>query len=234
MTQLSIRDVADKLRRGETTSRRIVEDVLKTSDKLDPILGTYITRFDISALEAADKADQELRAGIDRGPLHGIPLGVKDIISTDEGPTSAQSLAQDPAWGESGDGPLISRLRDAGAVFTGKTTTMEYAIGFPDFNKPFPIPRNPWNTDRWTGGSSSGTANGISSGQFLGGLGTDTGGSVRLPAAYCGITGFKQTFGLVPKSGCVPLGLSYDHIGPMATSVWDCAAMLNVMAGYHS
>ena len=234
MTQLSIRDVADQLRRGETTSRRIVEDVLKASDKLDPILGTYIKRFDISALEAADKADQELRAGIDRGPLHGIPLGVKDIISTDEGPTSAQSVAQDPAWGESGDGPLISRLRDAGAVFTGKTTTMEYAIGFPDFDKPFPIPRNPWNTDRWTGGSSSGTANGISSGQILGGLGTDTGGSVRLPAAYCGITGFKQTFGLVPKSGCVPLGLSYDHIGPMATSVWDCAAMLNVMAGYHS
>jgi aspartyl-tRNA(Asn)/glutamyl-tRNA(Gln) amidotransferase subunit A len=113
----------------------------------------------------------------------------------------------------------------------GKTTTMEYAIGFPDFDKPFPVPRNPWNADRWTGGSSSGTANGISSGQFLGGLGTDTGGSVRLPAAYCGITGFKQTFGLVPKSSCIPLGLSYDHIGPMATSVWDCAAMLTVMAG---
>ena len=234
MTSMSIREAAHKIRSGETTSRQIVEQVLAASDELDPTLGTYITRFDESALEAADKADRELQEGTDRGPLHGIPLGIKDIISTDEGPTSAQSLAQDPAWGDQGDGPLMQRLREAGAVFTGKTTTMEYAIGFPDFDKPFPIPRNPWHTDRWTGGSSSGTANGISSGQFLGGLGTDTGGSVRLPAAYCGITGFKQTFGLVPKSGCVPLGLSYDHIGPMATSVWDCAAMLTVMAGHHA
>ena len=233
MTSTSIRDAAAKIRRGESTSRQIVEQALKASDELDPALGTYITRFDESALEAADRADRELQAGTDRGPLHGIPLGIKDIISTDEGPTSGQSLAQDPSWGDQGDGPLIQRLREAGAVFTGKTTTMEYAIGFPDFDKPFPIPRNPWNTERWTGGSSSGTANGIASGQFLGGLGTDTGGSVRLPAAYCGITGFKQTFGLVPKSGCIPLGLSYDHIGPMATSVWDCAAMLNVMAGHH-
>jgi aspartyl-tRNA(Asn)/glutamyl-tRNA(Gln) amidotransferase subunit A len=233
MTSNSIRDAAAKIRSGETTSRQIVEQALKASDELDLALGTYITRFDEPALEAADRADRELQAGTDRGPLHGIPLGIKDIISTDEGPTSGQSLAQRPSWGDQGDGPLIQRLREAGAVFTGKTTTMEYAIGFPDFDKPFPIPRNPWNTERWTGGSSSGTANGIASGQFLGGLGTDTGGSVRLPAAYCGITGFKQTFGLVPKSGCIPLGLSYDHIGPMATSVWDCAAMLNVMAGHH-
>ena len=233
MTSTSIRDAATKIRSGETTSRQIVEQVLRASDELDPRLGTYITRFDESALEAADDADRELQAGTDRGALHGIPIGIKDIISTDEGPTSAQSSAQNPAWGNQGDGPLVKRLREAGAVFTGKTTTMEYAIGFPDFDKPFPIPRNPWNTERWTGGSSSGTANGIASGQFLGGLGTDTGGSVRLPAAYCGITGFKQTFGLVPKSGCIPLGLSYDHIGPMATSVWDCAAMLNIMAGHH-
>ena len=233
MTSTSIRDAAAKIRSGESTSRQIVEQALKASDELDLALGTYITRFDESALEAADRADRELQAGTDRGPLHGIPLGIKDIISTDEGPTSGQSLAQDPSWGDQSDGPLIQRFREAGAVFTGKTTTMEYAIGFPDFDKPFPIPRNPWNTERWTGGSSSGTANGIASGQFLGGLGTDTGGSVRLPAAYCGITGFKQTFGLVPKSGCIPLGLSYDHIGPMATSVWDCAAMLNVMAGHH-
>lgn len=234
MTSTSIREAALKLRSGGTTSRQLVEEAMAASDQLDSILGTYITRFKESALEAADRADRELRAGIDRGPLQGVPLGIKDIISTDEGPTSAQSLAQDPAWGDQGDGPLMQRLRRAGAVITGKTTTMEYAIGFPDFDKPFPVPRNPWNVDRWTGGSSSGTANGVASGQFLGGLGTDTGGSVRLPAAYCGITGFKQTFGLVPKSGCIPLGLSYDHIGPMATSVWDCAAMLTVMAGPHA
>ncbi|MEC8922334.1 MAG: amidase [Actinomycetota bacterium] len=234
MGNTSIRQTANDLRDGKLTSREIVERALEASEYLDPILGTYLCRFDETALESAERADSELQSGVDRGPLHGIPLGIKDIISTDEGPTSAQSLVQDPSWGNQGDGPLLRRLRAAGAVVTGKTTTMEYAIGFPDFEKPFPVPRNPWNTDRWTGGSSSGTANGIASGQFLGGLGTDTGGSVRLPAAYCGISGFKQTFGLVPKSGCIPLGLSYDHIGPMATSVWDCAAMLTVMAGYDS
>lgn len=231
MESNSIRQTAADLRDGKTTSREIVERALQASDRLDPLLGTYLCRFDETALQAAEHADNELRSGTDRGPLHGIPLGIKDIISTDEGPTSAQSLVQDPSWGDQGDGPLLRRLRDAGAVIMGKTTTMEYAIGLPDFEKPFPIPRNPWNSERWTGGSSSGTANGVASGQFLGGLGTDTGGSVRLPAAYCGITGFKQTFGLVPKSGCIPLGLSYDHIGPMAISVWDCAAMLTVMAG---
>ncbi|MCP4225280.1 MAG: amidase, partial [Actinomycetia bacterium] len=154
-----------------------------------------------------------------------------DIIATDEGPTTAQSLVLDPSWGDQGDAVVVSRLRAAGAIIMGKTTTMEFAIGRPDFSKPFPIPRCPWDLDHWAGGSSSGTANGVASGQILGGLGTDTGGSVRLPAAYNGITGHKPTFGLVPKSGCVPLGLSYDHIGPLARSARDCAAMLTVMAG---
>jgi aspartyl-tRNA(Asn)/glutamyl-tRNA(Gln) amidotransferase subunit A len=113
----------------------------------------------------------------------------------------------------------------------GKTSTMEFAIGMPDAAKPFPVPRNPWNAERWTGGSSSGTGAGLAGGCFLGGLGTDTGGSVRIPAAFCGITGHKQTFGLVPKSGCIPLGFSLDHIGPMTRSAADCAAMLRVMAG---
>ncbi len=231
MTGWTIETAGAALRAGETSSEQLTSDALAAADRLDEQLGTYLLRFDEQALAAARGADSELAAGTDRGPLHGIPFGIKDIIATDEGPTTAQSLVQDPAWGEQGDGPLMTRLRDAGVVVTGKTTTMEYAIGRPDFDKPFPIPRNPWNPERWTGGSSSGTANGVASGQFLGGLGTDTGGSVRLPAAYCGISGHKQTFGLVPKSGCVPLGMSYDHIGPMARSVWDCAAMLTVMAG---
>ena len=150
MNNNSIRELGTNLRDGSTTSREIVERALKASDYLDPILGTYLTRFDETALEAADQADSEMQSGLDRGPLHGIPLGIKDIISTDEGPTSAQSLVQDPSWGDQGDGPLLRRLREAGAVVMGKTTTMEYAIGFPDFDKPFPVPRNPWNVERWT------------------------------------------------------------------------------------
>lgn len=108
---------------------------------------------------------------------------------------------------------------------------MEFATGVPDPSKPFPIPRNPWNPDHWTGGSSSGTGNGVAAGAFLGGLGTDTGGSIRIPAAFCGISGLKATFGRVPKSGCVPLGYSLDNIGPMARSARDCAIMLTVLAG---
>jgi aspartyl-tRNA(Asn)/glutamyl-tRNA(Gln) amidotransferase subunit A len=102
----------------------------------------------------------------------------------------------------------------------------------PDASKPFPVPRNPWDTDTWPGGSSSGTGSGVAAGLFYGGLGTDTGGSIRCPAAFCGISGHKPTFGLVPKSGCTPLGYTYDHIGPMARSAQDCALMLAVMAGY--
>lgn len=219
------------LRAGEVTSVGLVSELQDAADAFDEPLGTWLARFNDQALAAAAEADAELAAGRDRGPLHGIPLGIKDIIATDEGPTTAQSLILDPAWGEQGDGPVMNRLRAAGAIILGKTTTMEFAIGRPDFSKPFPIPRCPWDLERWAGGSSSGTGNGIASGQILGGLGTDTGGSVRLPAAYNGISGHKPTFGLVPKSGCVPLGLSYDNIGPMARSAWDCAAMLTVMAG---
>ena len=231
MMPWTIESAGKALRSGEITSVELVTHAQAAADNLDPELGTWLRRFDEQALERATAADAELAAGTDLGLLHGIPLGIKDIIATDEGPTTAQSLVLPAAWGEQGDGPVITRLRQAGAIIMGKTTTMEFAIGRPDFSKPFPVPRNPWNTERWTGGSSSGTGNGVASGQILGGLGTDTGGSVRLPAAYNGISGHKPTFGLVPKSGCVPLGMTYDHIGPMARSAWDCAAMLAVMAG---
>jgi aspartyl-tRNA(Asn)/glutamyl-tRNA(Gln) amidotransferase subunit A len=232
-TPLTIQDAAKALRAGEVTSVGLVEKAFARADALDKQLGTYIVRFDDSAMAAAKLADDELATGTDRGPLHGIPLGVKDIISTSEGPTTAQSLILDPTWGDQGDAPVVARLREAGAVVTGKTSTMEFACGMPDFDKPFPIPRNAWDLERWPGGSSSGTGNGLAAGLFLGGLGTDTGGSVRCPATFSGISGLKQTYGLVPKSGCTALGTSFDHIGPMARSAWDCAAMLSVMAGPH-
>lgn len=231
---LTIADAAAALRSGEVTSVELTKAAFAAADRLDPTLGVYISRFDEPALAAAQTADDELAGGLDRGPLHGIPLGVKDIIATDEGPTTAQSLILDRSWGEQGDAPVVARLRAAGAVITGKTTTYEFAIGVPDPAKPFPIPRNPWNTDCTPGGSSAGTGAGVAGGLFLGGLGTDTGGSVRWPAACCGISGLKQTFGRVPKYGCVPLGYSYDNIGPMARSAYDCALMLQVMAGHDS
>jgi aspartyl-tRNA(Asn)/glutamyl-tRNA(Gln) amidotransferase subunit A len=229
---LTIADAAAALRAGNLTSVALTSACFEAADALDEQLGCYLARLDEPALEAAAEADRAFAAGVDKGPLQGIPLGIKDIIATKDAPTTAQSLILDPAWGEQGDAPVVARLRDAGAVISGKVTTMEYACGMPDPTKPFPIPRNPWNLDRWPGGSSSGTGNGIAAGLFLGGLGTDTGGSIRCPAAFCGISGIKATYGRVPKSGCVPLGYSLDHIGPMARSAWDCAAMLGVLAGY--
>jgi len=229
---VTLAELSAAIHAGETTSVEITETLIERADRLDPVLGTYLARFDETALSSAATLDAELAAGVDRGPLHGIPLGIKDIIATDEGPTTAQSLILDPAWGDQGDGPVVARLREAGAVITGKTSTMEFACGMPDASKPFPVPRNPWNVDTWPGGSSSGTGSGVAAGLFYGGLGTDTGGSIRCPAAFCGISGHKPTFGLVPKSGCTPLGYSYDHIGPMARSAEDCALMLAVMAGY--
>ncbi|MCP5025100.1 MAG: amidase [Actinomycetia bacterium] len=228
----SLIDLASDLRDGSTTALTLIEASIARADEVDGLLGVYLARFDDQAREAAVRADMELGAGRDRGPLHGIPVGIKDIIATAEGPTTAQSLVLPTDWAEPGfDAPVVERLRQAGAVVTGKTTTMEFAIGYPDQDKPFPLPRNPWNTETWTGGSSSGTAGGIASGVFPTGLGSDTAGSIRLPASYCGVTGFKQSFGLVPKNGVVPLGFTYDHVGPLARSVADCAAVLDVLIG---
>jgi aspartyl-tRNA(Asn)/glutamyl-tRNA(Gln) amidotransferase subunit A len=231
---LTLTAAAAALRAGTTTSRALTEEAIDVADRLDEQVGTYLHRFDDLALAAADRADAELAAGQDRGPLHGIPFGVKDIIAMAEGPTTAQSLVLDRTWGAGKDAPVVTRLKAAGAVITGKTTTMEFACGMPDPGKPFPIPRNPWDVETWPGGSSSGTGSGVAAGMFLAGLGTDTAGSIRIPSALCGITGLMPTFGRVPKSGCVPLGYSLDHIGPMARSAADCAAVLEVIAGLHA
>ncbi len=227
----TIADAAEALRAGRTTSLDLTEAALARADQLDPALGVYLSRFGDRAREAARQADAERKAGHDRGSLQGIPMAVKDIITTEEGPTTAQSVVLDPSWGAGRDAPVVARLRQAGAVITGKTTTMEFAIGLPDPTKPFPVPCNPWSPVTWPGGSSSGTGSGLAAGLFLGGLGTDTGGSIRIPAAFCGITGLKPTFGRVPKSGCVPLGYSFDTIGPMARTARDCALMLSAIAG---
>jgi aspartyl-tRNA(Asn)/glutamyl-tRNA(Gln) amidotransferase subunit A len=232
MTARTISSALDALRSGEVTATGLLDAAITAADAHDEALGIYLARFDDAARAAAAAADVIYAAGDPAGPLLGLPLGVKDIITTVEGPTTAQSLVHDPAWGDQLDAPVVSRLRAAGGIITGKTTTMEFATGLPDHSKPFPIPRNPWNPDHWTGGSSSGTGNGVAAGAFLGGLGTDTGGSIRIPAAFCGISGIKATFGRVPKSGCVPLGYSLDNIGPMARSARDCAIMLSVLAGY--
>jgi aspartyl-tRNA(Asn)/glutamyl-tRNA(Gln) amidotransferase subunit A len=232
MTHHTIKDAAAALRDGSLTSTALTQQILDRATVLNPALGAYVEITAEAALEQAGTADAALAAGDDRGPLQGIPLAIKDIIAMKGAPTTANSRVLAPDWGAGTDAPVVARLREAGAVFIGKSTTSEFAIGLPDAAKGYLVPHNPWNVEHTPAGSSSGTGVAVAAGLALGGLGTDTGGSVRSPAAVNGHTGLKVTFGRVPKSGVVPLGFSLDSIGPMARSAWDCAALLEVMAGY--
>ena len=228
----TIQEAAAALRAGTISSVGLTEAALATIHELNDTVGAFILVTDEIALDAARQADADFAVGVDKGPLQGIPFALKDILATKDAPTTANSLVLDPTWGEGYDSVTAERVRAAGAALTGKLVLSEFALGMPDSEKPFPIPRNPWALDRTPGGSSSGTGIAVSTGMILGGIGTDTGGSVRFPAAYCGHTGLKVSYGRVPKWGCAPLGYSLDSIGPMARSAWDCAAILTVIAGY--
>jgi aspartyl-tRNA(Asn)/glutamyl-tRNA(Gln) amidotransferase subunit A len=228
----TIREAAAGLRDGTVTAVELTAARLNAIAAIDGGLGAFVTVLDETARSAAEAADRDFAAGVDRGPLQGIPLAVKDIIATRDAPTTANSRVLDPAWGGGVDAPVVSRLRAAGAVILGKTTTSEFACGLPDPTKGFAIPRNPWNLEHSASGSSSGTGIAVSTGMAFGGLGTDTGGSVRGPAAANGHTGLKVTFGRVPKNGVVPLAYTLDSVGPMARSAYDCALLLEVIAGF--
>jgi aspartyl-tRNA(Asn)/glutamyl-tRNA(Gln) amidotransferase subunit A len=229
---LTIAEAADWLRSGRITSVALTEAQLARAHATQDTLAAFILILDEAALAGARQADADFAAGIDKGPLQGIPIGVKDIIATKDAPSTANSRVLDPTWGQRDDATVVKKLRAAGAVILGKLGLHEFALGWPDPNTGFRIPKNPWDLERSPGGSSSGTGAAVGGGVILGGLGTCTGGSVRGPAAFCGISGIKQTFGRVSKEGCVPLGYSLDHIGPMTRTARDCALMLQVMAGY--
>jgi len=229
---LTITDAAAQLRAGTITSLDLTSALLERIERLNGPLGAFVTVMTETALDAAARADKAFGDGVDAGPLQGIPVAVKDIIATKDAPTTANSRVLDHDFGKGIDAPVTARLRAAGGVIVGKSTTSEFALGMPDATKGFPIPHNPWNVLHTAAGSSSGTGIAVAAGLVLGGLGTDTGGSVRFPAAVNGHTGLKVTFGRVPKSSVVPLAYTLDSIGPMARSAADCALLLQVMAGY--
>jgi len=198
---------------------------------LDGRLHAFVHLTEERALAEARAAEAAIMAGGPRGPLHGIPIGLKDIVDTKGIPTTCQSkILQDNI--PDSDATCTEKLAAAGAVLIGKTTTHEFADGGPSFDLPKPPARNPWNTDHFTAGSSSGTGAGVAAGLILGGIGTDTGGSIRGPAALCGIAGIKPTYGLVSRAGVAPAAFSLDHIGPMAWTAEDCALMLQALAGH--
>src|SRR5216683_382987 len=212
-------------------ARLIEKRELSPVELVDGRLNSFIRLLAEEARADARAAEAEIAAGKYRGPLHGIPLGLKDIYETAGVATTGHSKVMHnhvpPA-----DAFTVRKLREAGAIVMGKLATHEFALGGPSFDLPWPPARNPWNTGRFTGGSSSGTGAAVAAGLILGGTGSDTGGSIRGPAAYCGLAGIKPTYGLCSRAGILPLAFSLDHAGPMAWTAEDCAIMLQAMAGH--
>src|SRR5579862_3946365 len=215
----------------ELSPVELTRALLKRIERLDPKLRVFIRLDAEAAMAAAKAAEQEIVAGRPRGPLHGIPVGIKDIIDVAGLPTTCHSkILIDNIAAQ--DAVCVTRLRGAGAIVLGKLSTHEFAIGGPSFDLPWPPARNPWNTAHHPGGSSSGSGSGVAAGLFPMALGSDTGGSVRNPASACGIVGLKPTYGLVSRRGVFPLSFSLDHIGPMTRTVEDNALMLEAIAGH--
>lgn len=227
----SIAEASQLIAQKKLSPVELVEDCLHRIDVADKELHSFVRVLADDARSEARKAEGEISSGLYRGPLHGIPIGLKDIFDLAGVSTTAHSrLYEDNIPCE--DSAVAARLKDAGAIILGKLATYEFALGGPSFDLPWPPARNPWDQSRITGGSSSGTGVAVSAGLVLAGTGSDTGGSVRFPAAYCGIAGIKPTYGLVSRRGVVPLAYSLDTVGPMAWTVEDCAIMLQSMAGH--
>jgi aspartyl-tRNA(Asn)/glutamyl-tRNA(Gln) amidotransferase subunit A len=228
---LSISETAKLLRLRDVSPVELTQACLDRIEAVDGKLNSFITVTGELALTQAQEAEKELAAGKDRGPLHGIPIALKDLYGTKGIRTTAHSKVL-LDWVPPEDATTTVLLREAGTVLLGKLAMHEFAFGSPFFDTPFPPARNPWDTERVTGGSSSGSGAALAAGLCYGSLGSDTGGSIRNPAALCSIVGLKPTYGRVSRYGVVPLSWSLDHAGPMARSVEDCALLLQAIAGH--
>ncbi len=228
---MNLQESAKALRKGTVSSLELVTDSLRSIAALDPKLKAFITVTAEMAESQARQADQDLADGKDRGPLHGIPVAVKDVFCTQGIRTTCGSkLFADyiPEY----DAAVVERLRSAGAVIVGKTNMHELAYGVTSTNPHFGTVRNPWNLDRITGGSSGGSGSAVAAGIVPMAMGSDTGGSIRIPASFCGTVGLKPSFGRVSRYGVLPLDFSLDHMGPLTQCVRDAALTLNAIAGF--
>lgn len=229
----TIRELSEKIRNRIVSPVELTHDCLAHIEKLNPILNAFITVTAESALERARHAEWEIYHGKYLGPLHGIPIGLKDIIDVAGVRTTAGSeMLKDRVATE--DAQVVRRLRAGGAVFLGKQNLHEFAYGGSSMISFFGEVHNPWDPARIAGGSSGGSAASVAAGLGFAAVGTDTAGSVRLPAAYCGVVGLKPTYGRVSTRGVVPLASSYDHVGPLTISVYDAALMMQVLSDYDS
>ncbi|MBI5617405.1 MAG: amidase [Gammaproteobacteria bacterium] len=225
---LELLEVGRQIQCRQRSSLEVTQALLERIAAVEPRLGSYVTVMSGQALADARRADEEIAAGRARGPLHGVPLAVKDLLWTAGVPTShGMTIHRDFVPAE--DATTVRRLRAAGAVLLGKLKQTEGA--FADHHPQIPAPLNPWGAALWSGASSSGSGVATASGLCFGALGTDTGGSIRFPSAANGITGLKPTWGRVSRHGAFELAASLDHIGPMARSAADAGAILGAIAG---
>ena len=231
---LTIEAFGARLRAGTLTAAGVLENCLGRIGAENERLRAFVTVLADDARREAAERDRELAAGLDRGPLHGVPVAVKDLIDIAGVPTTASSHVRDGHVATS-TAPVVANLRRAGAVIVGKTNLHEFAYGTTSDDSAYGAVRNPHDPSRSPGGSSGGSAVALVTGMALGALGTDTGGSIRIPAAACGTVGLKPTYGEVCADGVVPLSRTLDHVGPMTTSVTDAwimhRALLGVMGG---
>ena len=228
--ELTIHELQDKLRAGETTAAEINASVFSRIDAVDQNLHAYILLMREQAAAEAERADAEIRRG-EIKPLTGIPIALKDIFCTRGIRTTCGSRILEnfiPPY----DATVVEKLRTAGAVFIGKTNMDEFAMGSSTETSYFGITRNPWDPDRIPGGSSGGSAAAVAADECIAAIGSDTGGSIRQPAALCGIVGMKPTYGRVSRFGLIAFASSLDQIGPFTKDVEDCAILMNVIAGY--
>jgi len=227
----SLQDVSELIRRKSASPVELTRECLRRIEKLNPSLNAFITVTGEQALAQARELETERQRGKIRSPLHGVPIGLKDLIDTQGVRTTAGSaIFADRVPDE--DAEVVRRLKAAGAILIGKLNMHEFAYGDTSVPSYFGAVHNPWKLDHIAGGSSGGSAAAVAAGLCYGALGSDTGGSIRQPAAYCGIAGLKPTYGRVSTRGVIPLSWSLDHIGPMCRSVADCALLLQAIAGY--
>ena len=227
----SIHELAPKIKNGSISPVELTQIAIERIANLDAKLNSFLDVWQDESLANAANAEREIASGDYKGPMHGIPIGLKDLVDVaGKATTGGSKVLQNNI--ASSDATVTDRLNRAGAITIGKTNLVEFALGSAGVNPYTGDARNPWDTDKITGGSSSGSGAAVAGGLVYGALGSDTGGSIRMPASLCGIAGLKPTYGRVPRTGVLDLSWSKDHVGPMTRRTADCAHMLNVIAGH--